>query len=265
MNWWHHPDLLDRLAGAYTLGTLHGGARRRFAAVMAAHPVVAQAVARWAQDLQPLDAGLADAPADPALWRRIEGRLFGPATAPAAAAPLPWWQRWLGARPAAALALGLLGGVSLPTLLPLLQPPAVDATQLPESYVGVLATADGRPGLVLSSLRRGHTLDIKRLQPVQLPAGRRWVLWALDAQGRRSALATLPALDAPFTSITLPADAETLFAKAVELAISAEPADTALASLAAPSSPDAWRGLCGKLWRVPPAAATAAAPAAASR
>ena len=265
MNWWHDPDLLDRLAGAYTLGTLQGGARRRFTAVMAAHPAVARAVARWSQQLQPLDDGLADVPADPALWQRIEARVFGAAARPAAAAPAPWWQRWLGTRPAAALALGLLGGVMLPTLLPLVQPPVADATQLPESYVGVLATADGRPGLVLSSLRRGRTLDIKRLQAVPLPAGQRWVLWALDAQGRRTALATLPALDTPFTSLALPADADTLFAKAVELAISAEPAGAALASLSAPSSPDAWRGLCGKLWRVPPAAAAAAASAAASR
>ena len=255
MNWWQRPALLDRLAGAYTLGTLQGGARRRFTAVMAAHPDVARAVARWSHDLQPLDGSLADAPADPALWQRIDARVFGTAAhAPTPAAP-PWWRRWLGAQPAAALALGLLGGVMLPTLLPLVQPTTTDATQLPESYVGVLATADGRPGLVLSSLRRGRTLDIKRLQPVPLPAGQRWVLWALDAKGQRTALATLPALDAPFTSITLPADAETLFARAIELAISAEPAGAALATLATPSTPDAWRGLCGKLWRVPPASA----------
>lgn len=262
MNWWRDAALLDRLAGEYTLGTLHGGARRRFEAVMGAHPAVAQAVARWAQQLAPLDTHLPALPADDALWQRIEGRVFGAAAAgPAAAqrrAPAagraaagePWWQRWLGLRPAAALAFGLVAGVAIPTLLPLLQPATADGPQLPESYVGVLATAEGRPGLIISSLRHGRTLDIKQVKPLPLPAGRQWVLWALDGQGRATAVAALPALRASFSSVALPADSETLFAKAVELAISAEPADAALASLAGPSQAYAWRGLCGKLWPV---------------
>jgi anti-sigma-K factor RskA len=286
MNWWHRPELLDRLAGEYVVGTLHGGARRRFEAVMAAHPAVARAAARWAQDLQPLDAAIGHPAADPALWSSIERRLFGgaaasgatagrtgaagrpgPAAAGAGGTATAGWRRWLGPRPAATLAFGVAAGIAATLLLQPGQRPggAVATTQLPESYVGVLATADGRPGLIVSSLRRGRTLDIKLVNAVPLPAGRQWVLWTIDAQGRRQPVIALPPLAASFTSVALPADSETLFSRAVELAVSAESAATSVASLAAPTEPFAWRGLCGKLWRVaPPAAAGAAASAPAS-
>ena len=226
---------------------------------MAAHPAVAQAAARWATRLQPLDSGLPPLPADDALWQRIEHRVFG-GTQPAAA-PTPWWRHWLGVRPTSALAFGLVAGLALPLLAPLLRDGAADPTQLPESYVGVLATADGKPGLIVSSLRRGHTLDLKLLKPVPLPAGRQWVLWTLDAQGRPEPVAALPDLRGSFVSVALPREAEALFLRAVELAISAEPVGPTPVAGAAPSQPYAWRGLCGKLWRLRPAPPAASASA----
>jgi hypothetical protein len=73
---------------------------------------------------------------------------------------------------------------------------------------------------------------------------------------------TLPALQnlAPgtFAGITLPRTANEVFTRAVELAVSAEPAGT---TPAAPSQPFVYRGLCGKLWRLPPASASASASA----
>ena len=41
------PDLADRLAAEYALGTLRGGARRRFEALLTAHPVLRQATRDW--------------------------------------------------------------------------------------------------------------------------------------------------------------------------------------------------------------------------
>ena len=42
-----HAELADRLAAEYVLGTLNGGARRRFDALLPAHPVLRDAVAGW--------------------------------------------------------------------------------------------------------------------------------------------------------------------------------------------------------------------------
>ena len=179
MNLHRHPELLDRLAAEYALGTMHGGARRRFQALMRQHVVVTQAVARWDERLTPMTA------------------------------------------------------------------------QLPESYVGVLATADGRQGLIVSSLRRGRALDLKVIQAVPVPAGSVAVLWTLDAQGRPQAVGPLPPLPAGgFVSVALPRVADELFARAVELAVSVEPAGSLPAQ---PGSAYVYRGLCGKLWKLPPA------------
>ena len=41
------PELADRLAAEYVLGTLQGPARRRFEALQQAHPALRQAVAQW--------------------------------------------------------------------------------------------------------------------------------------------------------------------------------------------------------------------------
>ena len=48
------PEVADRLASEYVLGTLQGGARRRFEALLPAHPMLRQAVTRWNDRLQPL-------------------------------------------------------------------------------------------------------------------------------------------------------------------------------------------------------------------
>jgi anti-sigma-K factor RskA len=255
MNWHQSPAVLDRLAAEYALGTLHGGARRRFEAMMQAHPAIGRAVARWHERLVPIDANLPPMPAGDALWTRIEQRAFGspvPAStaSPARRAARPperWWQRLFSAVPAGALAFGLFVGLGAPTVWQLLQGESESATQLPESYVGVLANPDGRPGMIVSSLRRGRTVDLKQPQPLAVPPGRTLVLWTLDAQGAARLVGPIPS--GAFVSVPLEQPAEALFNTAVELAVSLEAAG---APPARPTSPYVYRGLCGKLWRVAP-------------
>lgn len=253
------PALIDRLAADYALGTMTGGARRRFERAMREQPEVERAVLAWQQRLLPLDARLAPLPAGDALWRRIERQAFGaaptpPSTVSPVAAVQRWWQRLLAPVPAGALALGLLLGSLAPGLWTAMQGVEAGDAQLPESYVGVLATADGRPGLIVSSLRRGLVVDLKPLAAVTVPAGQALFLWTLDAQGRAAAVGALPPL-AGFTRVPLPQPAEALFQRAVELAVSVEPAGT---SPAQPGSPFVYRGLCGKLWPPPPPSPPAA-------
>ena len=275
MNWYDSPTTLQRLAAAYALGTLAGPARRRFEAVMRSHPAAAEAVARWDRRFAPLGERLPPRPASEALWQRIEREAFGAATAtaPSALQPTPaapavpaapparradaprrgWWQalqRGLDALlapvPAAALATGLALGLVLPNLGALLRDDALQ-TELPESYVGVLATAEGRTGMIVSSLRHGRVLDLKRVTAVPVPAGRVPFLWIIDAAGKASPVGPVP--DGAFVRVDLPQPAEALFAKAAELGITHEPAGS---QPAVPGGAYVYRGLCGKLWRVPP-------------
>jgi anti-sigma-K factor RskA len=250
MMWHHHPRLVELLAGAYALGTLQGGARRRFEALMQRRPDLADAVARWYERMAPALLALPPQAPAPATWRTIEQRLGLIPGAGAAPAPLsmPWWRRWLQPAPAGALVLGLMVGVMLPALWQGQRkgPDAPLSSQLPESYVGVLGLADGRPGLIVSSLRQGRTVDIKRVAAVPVPAGQVLYLWAIDAAGQATPVAPLPT--GAFVHLQLDAPAETMFAKAVELAVSLEREGM---GPVAPAGPYVYRGLCGKLWRVP--------------
>ena len=272
VGWQDSRDTLRKLAAAYALGTLAGPARRRFEAVMQVNAEAAQAVADWNRRFAPLAAQLPRRAASPALWDRIEQAAFGPASvavpAGSALAPdkataatdqhkakqpgaglLDLLSRWLSAlcapMPAAALAMGLVLGLVLPGIGPLLRDPQ-QATELPESYVGVLATAEGRTGLIVSSLRQGRVIDLKRVVAVPIPEGRTQFLWIIDASGQASPVAPMP--PGPFVRVPLPQAAEQLFAKAVELAVSVEVPGT---TPSAPGSPFVYRGLCGKLWRLP--------------
>ncbi len=185
-----------------------------------------------------------------------------PAKAAAVARPRPaepgWllrlaqgFQALLSPLPAGALAFGLVAGLLIPTVMQRLNPPAeVGDTSVPASYIGVLATPDGRQGLIVASLRLGRTVDLKQVTPVLPAPGQTLFLWTLDAQGQARPVGAIAA--GAFVRAPLPDVAEKVFAQAVELGVTLEAVG---AAPSAPSSPWVYRGLCGKVWRAPPAAA----------
>ncbi len=239
---YRQPALRDRLAAEYVLGTLHGRARSRMQRLLRDDLLLQARVAFWEQKLMPLAAPLWVAAPSAALWRAIAARV-----APSSAAR-PWWARWFEARTLGSLAAGVMLGLTLTLTLIAPTPPERDAldSQLPQSYVGVLATADGRTGAVVSSLRHGQVMDVKQVQPVPVPSGRTLYLWAIEANGTTRPIGPVP--PGKFVQVPLAQTSETLFASATELALSIE-AETAAPLL--PSGPYVYRGLCGKLWRVP--------------
>jgi anti-sigma-K factor RskA len=239
MNWYRNPSAIDLLAAAYVAGTLQGRARRRFENVMQGQPALATAVNQWTARLAPLYGNMKPQAPSAGLWRRIAAST----TTPITAGPTTWWQRLLAPLPAGALALGLMMGAVLPVLW---QAPSDlrGDMQLPDSYVGVLATAQGQPGLILSSLRSGKVVDIKQVTPVAVAPGHTLYLWRIDKAGAVAALG--PLANGPWTHMALDEPAEQLFFTAVELAVSVEPLGT---QPRAPTQPFVYRGLCGKLWR----------------
>jgi anti-sigma-K factor RskA len=248
---YRRPELCDRLAAEYVLGTLHGRARARLQQLLRDDLLLQARVAFWEHKLLPMAAPLWAATPSAAVWRAIVARV-----APREARR-PWWARWFDARTLGALTAGVMLGLTLTLVGPALQEPAVpDApgapdSQLPQSYVGVLATADGRTGVIVSSLRHGKVMDVKQVQPVPVPSGTTLYLWAIESNGTTRPIGPVP--QGKFVQVPLAQTSEVLFASATELALSIE-AETAAPLL--PSGPYVYRGLCGKLWRVPPPAPT---------
>lgn len=238
MNWYRNPSAIDPLAAAYVAGTLRGRARRRFDHVMQGQPALAAAVNIWTERLSPLHERLPLEVPSARLWRRISAVTLEPQRA-----ALPWWRRLLAPVPAGALALGLTMGVLVPVVWQM-QVGQDRGMQLPASYVGVLGTARGQPGLVISSLRHSRVVDVKQLSPVAVPPGQTLYLWRIDKAGAVVAIGPMP--NAPWAQVALTEPAEQVFFPAVELAVSLESVGT---RPAAPTQPYVYRGLCGKLWR----------------
>lgn len=258
MNWYQHPRTIEALAASYVVGSMSARARRRLERVMAQRPEVADAVSYWADRAMPVALSLPPQTTSAQSWDRLSASLGlnaepparaggrSPAARAASASP-SWWQRWFAPIPAGALAMGLVLGVSLPLAWQVSHAPAGDM-QLPESYVGVLGTADGKPGLIVSSLRRGTVIDLKVVTPVAVPAGHHLQLWRIDKAGVATTLGTLPAMlpGQKILHMALPEPAEKAFFPAIELAVSIERDG---AAPHAPSVPFVYRGLCGKIWR----------------
>jgi anti-sigma-K factor RskA len=170
-------ELPDRLAAEYVLGTLTGGARRRFDALLPAHPTLRRAVADWEARLLPMALKAAALPPDARVWRAIERELGW--TAPAMASPwrLRFWQLLATAAVVAAVVLGTVP-LRAPTAAPMIV--VLHATQGSEALVAGLS-ADRRQ------------LTIQPLQKVALTADRSLELWALKKDGPPASLGVIAA------------------------------------------------------------------------
>jgi anti-sigma-K factor RskA len=245
-----HPQRLDRLAREYVLGTLTGGARRRFERLLRQTPAAALAVTAWQERFSVLAATVPPMEPREAVWRGLEKRLFQPQAQEAAAgksAPLQWLWALLSGR---ALA-GALAGVLLATAVLRTEPQWLgleESTEaLPQSYVGLLLDPSGKPTLLASSRRQGRQLTVKVLQPVDVPAGKIAQLWALPASGQAFPVASLPALPARGSvTLTLPDSSEKLFSNVPRLAVTLEttPANPGEGMRSEP----VLTGHCVKLW-----------------
>jgi len=243
--------LLDALASAYALGTLEGGARRRFERLMRDRADVRDVVAQWEQRLGQLALSVPQRKPSADLWRAIAARTQ-PAQAQQARQARPSrWTSWL--RPAGFGFGGLVAGVIAASALFLAVPGAFITSdqlamrtgeRLPQSYVGVLTDTDGRGRLLVSSLRHGRTVTLKVLGATALPVSgdERLVLWALPADAAPFAIGTVPASGAG--TLTLPDTSEKLLSKVSRLVVTRERS----ASPAAPSADVVLSGACAKLW-----------------
>lgn len=180
-------QLAERLAAEYVLGTLHGGARRRFETLLPAHPRLRQARLDWERRLLQLDDAIQPVTPSPRVWAGIEQRLFGETRA-----MVRWWQKlvlWQGAAglaAAAALTLGVLLSQPAPVQPPIVvvmaaQPAAAAPGVQPASFVASVS-GDGR-SLVLKPLTEGQQVALNKALE----------LWAVPAQGAPRSLGLVSA------------------------------------------------------------------------
>ena len=172
-------DLADRLAAAYAAGTLRGPARRRFEALLPAHPALRQATREWQERLMPLTTALPPEAPPARVWQRIEARLDGTvASAPVPRVPLgsrlAFWRGLAGFASIAALSLAVLlaspASVQPPILVVLTSTaPGAGGTAVPASFVASIS-GDGR-ALVTRPLVQVGVQAAKALELWAIPRG----------------------------------------------------------------------------------------------
>ncbi len=107
------PVVRSQLAGEYVLGTMRGGARRRFEQFLKSDYALRAEVARWEADLTPMAERLKPITPPDHVWANIQARIGGANVATAAKTPAASWfdsvKFWRGfGMGAAALATVLL-------------------------------------------------------------------------------------------------------------------------------------------------------------
>lgn len=261
------PTLLEHLASNYVLGTLQGGARRRFDRLQADRMDIRLRVAAWemrlgqlAQSIPPQQVSSSLWPAIAARTQRNEGltahnnpRTVNANPPPPSSSTSPGFWGWL--KPAGlgfgGLSAGLLAAsavfFTVPTLFVTSDQIAMrTGEKLPQSYVGLLTDAQGNGKLLVSSLRQGKTMTIKVIGPVTAPTTGRLVMWAVPADpakdGPAFVLGDVPATGSAVSQ--LPDTSEKLLSKVSKLIVTVE----TQANPTKPSDTLVYSGNCAKLW-----------------
>ena len=208
MNLINNPELLDRLASQYALGTLRGGARRRFETLAREHPSVRAAAMVWQTRLAGVNELQAHATPSAVVWTRIENLVRAEldaatmrsrkALAQANTKPAGWWQGlaiWRGLAVAGALAtvVAIVTGVNLKSQMGgeigRLQAQLLAAPQI--EYVAVLADDKSAASMLVTFDPKNKKLVLQRVGGYQEAGDRSLQLWALPPSGGPRSLGVL--------------------------------------------------------------------------
>ena len=210
MNLAQHPETLDRIAASYALGSLRGGARRRFEAMARVQAPVRAAALAWQTRLSAMTELQEQATPDPVVWTRIHNLVQADqelrqmqgarATAPPArAAGSGGWLRSLALWRTLALAgivattLALVTGANLREQLG--SQIAALRTQLQASpqigYVAVLSDDKSAASVLVTFDPKNQKLTVQRVGSYQEAGDKSLQLWALPPAGGPRSLGVL--------------------------------------------------------------------------
>lgn len=196
------PENLDLIAAEYVLGTLAGGARRRFERQLGRDPFAARRVRAWEDRLVTLALRLAPVAPDPAVWEGVLRRIGDTGRASG-------WRRL-------AAVLGVVAVLGFGwAIWDQLRPREPQATAL-------VATEAGAALWRVAIAADGESLDVETAGDVSYPDDRSRELWALPADAAPVSLGLMPATGR--VRLALDDRQRAALALAANVAVSDEPA-----------------------------------------
>ncbi len=181
-----NPELIDRIASEYVLGTLSGSARERFERLVTEREDVRRAVENWNGWLDPLAEHAPNVPPPPGAWDAICARI----------APIPrdesdrhwlqtvaFWKRFASTASLIAVIMGII------VILPEPDGPGSVAGD----YVVMMQDELRRAIWVIDTANQVAELRVEKVAPMEMPAGMRCMLWLKEAgTGDMHVLGVLP-------------------------------------------------------------------------
>lgn len=184
MNLRDKPALREQLAAEYVLGTLKGGARRRFESYLHDDAALRRTTAAWQDRLAPMGEFATPRTPRAQVWQGIARRLNLPRRArgwrlwPADA--FDFWRMLGVASTLAALLLATTLGTQL------LRAPQLD-------YVSTLTDEQARPAVLVTGDRTHKVLTARLTDNARIAADKTLQLWAIPKQGHPRSLGLLAA------------------------------------------------------------------------
>jgi anti-sigma-K factor RskA len=207
-----NPELLERLASSYALGTLRGGARRRFESMARDQAPVRAAALIWQSRLSSISELQQPITPDAVVWTRIHNLVQGEKASAAQlaarvqggqqAAPgfglAAWWQSlmlWRGATAVGAVA----AVVAITTTVGMRQEFGSEIASLQSQllatpqieYVAVLSDDQAGASMLVTFDARSRKLTLQRVGAYQEAGDRSLQLWALPPTGGPKSLGVL--------------------------------------------------------------------------
>ena len=211
----HNDSLREKLASEYVIGTLRGGARRRFETWLRDDVALRRSVAEWQDRLHPMAEFAPAVQPPPQVWQAIEKRLDLGRAGPARHS---FWRRlledlrfWRG------LGIASTALATILVALLLVRPPETASPNA--SYVAMLADANAQPVALITGDAQHRRLTVKLVAQQNIAADKSLELWAVPKQGTPRSLG----LVAGSGSVTLPLPENATPDSIPILAISLEP------------------------------------------
>jgi len=183
MNIRHNIVLRQKLAAEYVLGTLKGGARRRFEGWMHQDADLRNITAQWQQRLAPMAEFAGDVTPPKSVWTGIERRLNLKQTASG-------WKFWLNDNLAFWRNLGMVStGLAALLLVVVLGNRTPDAPLI--SYVATLSDDKANPAMLVTADRKHRALEMRLIGGPPVAPDKSLHLWAVPKAGAPRSLGVL--------------------------------------------------------------------------
>ena len=184
MNIRNNIVLRQKLAAEYALGTLRGGARRRFEGWMHQDADLRNITAQWQQRLTPMAEFAGEVKPPKSVWTGIERRLN------LKGSPASGWKFWFNENLAFWRSLGLVStGLAAMLLVLVLSKPGVESPTI--NYVATLTDEKSQNALVVTADSGNRALDVRVITSAQVAADKSLHLWAVPKAGKPRSLGVL--------------------------------------------------------------------------